>query len=128
MRYLGIDYGSKRIGLALSDEGGRLAFPAMTVASGPKALREIDALIKKEKVEKIILGESRDFKGAPNVIQEDIEQFKKDLEELAGLPSVYEPEFMTSALASRSGGDDSSAAALILQSYLDKQNAHGKQN
>lgn len=120
MRYLGIDYGTKRIGLALSDEEGRVAFPHATLEAGPKALSEVAAIIAKERIQRVVIGESRNFKNEPNVVQEDIEQFKKDFEELCGLTVAYQPEFMTSAQATRSGGDDSSAAALILQSYLDR--------
>ena len=122
MKYLGLDYGTKRIGVAISDGEGRVAFPLATVAAGARALSEVDALVQKNGAQQIVLGESRDFAGAENAVQEDIGQFKKDLEELSSLPVVYEPEFMTSVQAQRSGGDDSSAAALILQSYLDKMN------
>ena len=133
MKYLGIDYGTKRIGLATSDTGGSLAFPLTTVKAGPRALEEIAQIIKKEGVKKIVLGESRNFKGEANKVMEDIEQFKKDIEELSGLPVAYEAEFLTSAGAARQfEGDfgrkekpsqdklDASAAAMILQSYLDR--------
>ena len=122
MKYLGIDYGTKRIGVAVSDDGGKVAFPLAVVAAGPKALSEVHELIQTNAVGHIVLGESRNNRGEPNAVQEDIEQFKKDLGELTHLPVVYEAEFFTSALAERSGGDDSSAAALILQSFLDKMN------
>ena len=122
MKYLGVDYGTKRIGVAVSDDAGRVAFPLTTIAAGPEALSDVDALIKKNHARQVVVGESRNFKGEANAVMEDIEQFKKDLEELCGLKVVYEPEFLTSALAERSGGDDSSAAALILQSFLDKMN------
>jgi len=81
-----------------------------------------------------VIGESRNFSGEKNEIMEDIEQFKKDIGELTGLPVHYEREFFTSALAARQFAPeeksrkanpsqdalDASAAALILQSYLDK--------
>jgi len=133
MKYLGIDYGTKRIGLACSDTGGTVAFPHGTVKAGPQALSEINSIIQKEGVEKIIIGESRNFKGEPNAVMEDITEFKKDLEELSGLPAEYEAEFLSSAGAARQyEGDfgrksapsqdklDASAAAVILQSYLDR--------
>lgn len=141
MRYLGIDYGTKRIGVAVSDDEGRVAFPLTTVAAGAKALSEVAELTKQHGAGKVVLGESRDFKGAANPVQEDIEQFKKDLEELSGLSVVYEQEFLTSAMAERQGTQprrpvsrprvgvpteasgeklDAAAAALILQSYLDR--------
>ncbi|MEK7108980.1 MAG: Holliday junction resolvase RuvX [Patescibacteria group bacterium] len=136
MKYIGIDYGTKRIGIAVSDDGGRLAFPLTTVPAGPAALSKIDALVKENGVQKIVVGESRDFAGAPNAVQENIEQFKKDLEELTKLPVAYEREFFTSTLAARQFAPeaksrkanpshdklDASAAALLLQSFLDTLN------
>jgi putative Holliday junction resolvase len=133
MKYLGIDYGTKRIGLATSDGGGSMAFPYSTVKAGRGALSDIDGVIKKEGIDKIVLGESRDFKGEPNAVMEDIAEFKKDLEELTGLTVEFEAEFLSSAAAARQfDGDfgrkdkpsqeklDASAAAVILQSYLDR--------
>ncbi len=133
MKYLGIDYGTKRIGVARSDSGGSVAFPHGTVKTGPHALDEIFEIIKREEVGHIVLGESRNFKGEANKVMEDIEQFKKDIEELTGLPVTYEAEFLTSAAAARQfEGDfgrrekpsqeklDASAAAMILQSFLDR--------
>jgi len=131
MKYLGIDYGTKRIGVALSDESGTIAFPLATLEAGKGALEQAATLAKENRIEKIVIGESRDFKGEPNVVMKEIEEFKKNLAELTGLPVEYEPEFMTSAQAVRQGLDkrgegakkedlDASAAALILQGYLDK--------
>ena len=133
MKYLGIDYGTKRIGLARSDGTGTLAFPLVTVKAGNTAVSEIAEIVKKEEIEKIVLGESRNFKGEANEVMEDIEQFKKDLAEFTGLEVVYEAEFLSSAAAARQfegdfgRGDkpsqeklDASAAAMILQSYLDR--------
>ncbi|MEK7068338.1 MAG: Holliday junction resolvase RuvX [Patescibacteria group bacterium] len=133
MKYLGIDYGTKRIGIAVSDEGGSVAFPLSTVDAGPGALSQVAALVKENGVQKVVIGESRNFAGQPNEVQEDIEQFKKDIAELSALPVEYEREFFTSALAARQFAPDgsrkenpsqakldASAAALILQSYLDR--------
>src|SRR3990167_8315006 len=101
MKYLGIDYGTKRIGVAVSDEGGSMAFPLTTIEAGPKALETVILCVQKNHIEKIIIGESRNFKNEPNLVMEDIEQFKKDLAQLTQLPVEYEPEFMTSAAAGR---------------------------
>jgi len=139
MKCIGIDYGTKRIGVAVSDDDGRVAFPLATVEAGPKALSQVDALVKENRGARVIIGESRDLSGQPNPVQEDIEQFAKDLGELTQVPVVFEPEFFTSAMAARQGQDkplrqanlrgqekleksDASAAALILQSYLDRKN------
>mgnify|MGYP003387844893 CR=1 FL=1 len=133
MKYLGIDYGTKRIGLATSDGGGSVAFPYGVVKAGATALTMVDELCKKEGVEKIVIGESRNFKGEANAVMAHIVEFKKDLEALTMLPVEYEAEFLSSAAAARQfegdfgRGDkpsqdklDASAAAMILQSYLDR--------
>jgi putative Holliday junction resolvase len=134
MKYLGIDYGTKRIGVAVSDDTGSLAFPLTVVASGPKALEEVANIARVNNVEMIIIGESLNFKNEPNEVMEDIEQFKADIGELTTLPVEYQRELMTSMEAARQFAPDGSrkknpsqekldaaAAALILQSYLDKK-------
>ncbi len=131
MKYLGIDYGTKRIGVAQSDESGMIAFPLATVTAGPQAAHEVAQLALDNRIEKIVIGESKNFAGEPNAVMGEIEQFKAALIEATKLPVEYEPEFMTSAQAARQGLDkrgegnkkedlDASAAALILQSYLDR--------
>ncbi len=134
MKYIGIDYGTKNIGLAVSDDSGLVAFPLTTIDAGRDAISKTAALIKENGAGAVVLGESRNFSGEKNEIMEDIEQFKKDIAELTGLPVYYEREFFTSALAARQFAPeeksrkqnpsqdklDASAAALILQSYLDR--------
>ena len=136
MKYLGIDYGTKRIGVAVSDERGRVAFPLIVLRASPMALGEVAALAKEHRAEKIIIGEPRDLKGGANAVMESVDEFARDLREMSGVEVVYELEFFTSAQAARQfspqeksrkanpahTGLDASAAALILQSYLDKHN------
>ena len=132
MKLLGIDYGTKRIGLAVSD--GVVAFPLTTIEGGRGAPARVAEVCKQEKIEQIVVGESRTLGGAANPVQADIEQFKDSIAGLSGLPIKYEREFFTSALAARQFAPaeksrkknpaheelDASAAALLLQSYLDK--------
>ena len=134
MKYIGIDYGTKNIGLAVSDDNGSVSFPLTTIEAGPVALSAVAALIKENAAGEVVIGESRDFSGEKNEVMEDIEQFKKDIGELTGVPVHYEREFFTSALAARQFAPeeksrkanpnqdtlDASAAALILQSFLDR--------
>ena len=134
MKYIGIDYGTKKIGIALSDETGSIAFPHSVIPAGREALSAVAALITANAVGAAVIGESRDFSGEKNEVMEDIEQFKKDLQKLTTLPVEYEREFFTSAMAARQFAPeeksrkanpnqdtlDASAAALILQSYLDR--------
>jgi putative holliday junction resolvase len=124
MRLLGIDFGTKRIGIALSDESRTIATPKAVLVSGKKLIQEIKDICAKDNVIGIVLGDSKDMKGNPNAVMEKIEPFKKQLEEEIGLPVYMEPEFLTSVAAERFQGKsdllDASAAALILQSYLDR--------
>ena len=136
MKFLGIDYGSKKIGIAVSDDSANLAFPKCVIANDTELLEYITRIISEENIGAIVLGESRDFKGKENKIMKDIKSFKNILEEQFALPVYLEPEFLTSVEAARiphasdeprsrkqkkQTNRDDSAAALILQRYLEKQ-------
>jgi putative holliday junction resolvase len=124
MKYLGIDYGTKNVGIATSDDSGSLAFAKIVLQNSKQLLDDILKICEEEKIRVIIMGDSSDFSGQPNKIMKDILNFKKDLER-NDLKVYLEPEFLTSAEAERIQGKsdkiDASAAALILKSYLDKK-------
>ncbi|MBX4210876.1 Holliday junction resolvase RuvX [Candidatus Parcubacteria bacterium] len=125
MRYLGIDYGSKRVGIALSDESGEFSIPHSVLKNDKELSETIAHICKENHVTEIIIGESLDYNKKPNPIMKKITAFKIELEEKLKLPVHLEPEFMTSQEAAHIQGHnsltDASAAALILKSYLDKQ-------
>ncbi len=127
MRYLGIDYGAKRVGVAVSDEAGRVAFPHAVLPNDKKLIAALAAQCRERGIAGIVVGDSRDFTGAPNKIAPRIEQFSKDIAGATNLPVHAEPEFWTSVQAARWQGEtdrlDASAAAIILQSFLDRENA-----
>lgn len=131
MRYLGIDYGTKKIGLALSDEAGTMGFPHSIIPNTPRLVDELGALIAKENVGVVVVGESRDLAGGENPIAKDAQTLGTALTEHLGVPVFYESEVFTSAEARRMPEKqektrapkarvnvDASAAALILTSYL----------
>lgn len=133
MRYLGIDYGSKKIGLAFSDEAGTMGFPHSIVSNTPRLIDELCALIAKENVSAVVLGESRNLAGGENPIAKDARELGQQLTLRAGVPAFYESEVFTSTEARRApekemksrstkrrGAVDASAAALILTSYLSR--------
>lgn len=126
MRFLGIDYGEKKIGLAISDETAKFAFPhgILNNTSAKSVLSAIKKIIDKEKISRIVLGQSLDFKGRPNLIMKRAERFKILLEKNFQIPVEYENETLTTKQAERVAGKNekihASAAALILQGYLDK--------
>jgi len=122
-RIMGIDFGTKRIGVAISDEGRGFALPHTVILNSQLLLAEIDKIARDNEVKEIVIGESRNYKGEPNAIFQDVEKFKRQLEE-KGYTVYLELEFMTSMQAERLQGKndkiDSSAAAIILQTYLDR--------
>jgi len=138
MRFLAIDYGSKRVGIAISDEEGKMAFPYKILPNDMALLDSIHNICGEEEVSAIILGESHDLSGKPNKIMGSIEELKHNLETELDLPVYLQKEFMTTVEArGRAGKEvnnarkvsegkqapaDASAAALILQRYLDKNN------
>ena len=122
-RIIGIDYGTKRVGVAVSDEGKQFALPLVTVLNTPELCAEIEKIAIDQEAKEIVVGESRNYKGEPNAIFQEVEAFKKEMEK-RHFKVYLELEFMTSVQAERFQGktdkSDSSAAALILQSYLDR--------
>lgn len=126
MKYLAIDYGKKKIGIATSDDGGEMAFPCMVIENNKMLLTEVKQLCKELKIGAIVIGESLDQNGKPNAIAKDARAFAVLLEDTLDLPLSFEKEWMTSvhARAMQEGKEivDDSAAALILQRYLDKKN------
>ncbi len=126
MRIMGIDFGTKNVGIALTDEKGVMAFPHSVVPNDKKLQASIEKLIEKEKVGQVVIGHSVDKEGNPNKIQEAIEAFMLDLTLSCGVPVELEKERYTTQEAMRIQGKtkltDASAAALILDSYLTRKN------
>ena len=143
MRYLGIDYGSKRVGVAVSDEAGEFALPLVVLPNNEKLLLGVKKIVVEKQIGAVVFGESKNFKGEDNVIMPAIREFKTALEKETGLAVHFEAELFTSAEADRmkppvSGQNrktgvrlrrpetknamlDASAAAIILQSFLSKK-------
>lgn len=125
MRFLAIDYGKKRVGIAISDEAGKFALPKVVLDNDKSLIENIQKICAGSGIGKIVLGESNDLSGRPNPIMEDISRFKRELEAATTLPVHLEPEFFTSAEAEQIQGKnkmhDASAAALILKHYLEKR-------
>lgn len=136
MRYLGIDYGTKKVGLAFSDEAATMGFPHAVVPNTPTLADDLVALIGRESVGALVIGESKDFAGEDNAIAPAARALGDELVRRTGLPVAYEAEFLTTALARRAPGKeektrkpasrdavDARAAALILTSYLERIHA-----
>ncbi len=129
MSYIALDYGKKYIGIANSDPDGVLAFPVSVIANNNHTLEIVLNLIKEKDIKGIVIGDSVDEVGQKNMIQKYAEEFGTLLMGKTDLPVYYENESFTSSHArhafegsTQKGRIDSSAAALILQRFLDKKN------
>ena len=134
-RILGIDYGTTKIGLALSDEEERFAFPYAIIPAGENAVRRVAALIVEEGVETVVVGASRDLRGEDNPLMAHARRFVQALrQEAPQVTVVWEDEAFTTQMARRAHARpektrkpphcrplDHSAAALILESYLERR-------
>ena len=132
-RYLGIDFGKKRVGLALSDRSNLIASPFKTI----NYINEIDLIGQLKKIviendiENFVLGLPISMKGEDTTQTKIVRKFKNSLSSL-DLPIIYEDERLSSVSAKNSlvlqniktghnkSEIDKTAAAIILQQYLDK--------
>jgi putative Holliday junction resolvase len=135
MRYLGIDYGTKKIGLAFSDDAGTMGFPHGVIPRG-SAEASLEKLFAESRVDAVVMGDSRNLDGAPNPVAAEAAAFGEWIARQFGVSVFWEPEVFTSAEARRAPEKreksraplsrtpvDASAAALILTSYLSRH--HG---
>lgn len=125
MRLMGIDYGTKKLGIAFTDEGGQMAFPHSVIPNTPKLLDVILGFITEKNVAEIVIGHSLNKDGKPNAVHAAVEALMLDLTLATGLPIHLEPEqYSTQAaiqLQGRNTETDASAAALILDGYLTRK-------
>jgi len=126
---MGIDFGSKRIGLAFSDESNVFALPYKVLLNSKNIVEDIVEEIKLQNITHVVIGESKDYHGNDNPIMVQINIFIKELKTKTDLPISFEPEFMTSVHAEKLQGKhdllDASSAALILQSFIERQKNSG---
>lgn len=104
MKYLGIDYGEKYIGLAIGNDELKIALPFKIVNN----IQEIKQIINQEKIDKIIIGLPKGFRG-------ETEQTKKTRKFAKNFKNF---EFADERFTSKIGENHASAAAIILQDYL----------
>jgi putative Holliday junction resolvase len=122
-KYLGIDYGSKRVGIAMSDDDGMMAFPKEVLSNDAKLIQNLEKIVKDNNIKKVVIGESKNYKMKDNEIMAEIIDFKEVIEKILEIDVVFQAEFMTSVQAQKIQGKndmiDASAASIILQTYLD---------
>ena len=130
---LGIDYGKKRIGIAISDSLQIIA-SALTTVNTPDIFVFLDDLLKKQEIDCIVVGEPKNLDGTPTDSTEITEEFVEKLsKKYSQIPIKRIDERFTSKIAKQSILDagikkmkrrdkalvDKVSAAIILQSYLD---------
>lgn len=128
MRYIGIDYGAKRIGVAISDEAGSMAFPRVVLDNDKRAVPLLKQDIEEQKVGCIVVGDALSYSGLRNPVSDQVDAFVETLKKETGLPVEKSFEAGSSVEASRYApeGDehnDAVAAAIILQRFLDTRKA-----
>lgn len=125
MRILGVDYGTKRIGVAITDEGAQMAFPKLVLQNDAKVIENFKKIITDNEIKTVVLGESKNFKMVDNEIMKEILDFRDVLEKELNVDVVMYSEIYSSAQAEFFQGKtdmlDASAAAIILQSYLESK-------
>ncbi|MEN9881500.1 MAG: hypothetical protein RLZZ308_683 [Candidatus Parcubacteria bacterium] len=131
MKYLGIDYGSKKVGFAQSDDEGRLAFPLMVSSNDASLMKDTLELIREMKFGTVVIGESVDGSGKLNPIAKEARKFGMDIEHVIDVRVVFEKEWYSTVEARKQPGKEGShdvddqAAAIVLQRYLDKVHGPG---
>jgi putative Holliday junction resolvase len=133
MRILALDHGTKRIGAAISDELKMIAQPLEYIPAEPfsRALERIREIVRDKEVETILVGMPRNMDGSYGPAALKVKEFATALREAVVVPIQFWDERLTSAQAQRfliQGGVrrqerkekvDKTAAAILLQSYLD---------
>jgi putative Holliday junction resolvase len=134
-RILAVDYGEKRIGLAVSDELGITASPLMTLVrrSDDETVRQIAQLASKLRVTQIVVGLPRRTDAQEGEMERKVKAFAEKLRQAVSVPVVLFDERFTTRIAEqvlleadlsrrkRKQVRDRLAAVILLQSYLDSQ-------
>ena len=140
MRYLGVDFGSRRIGLALSDPTGKIAFPleVVPVAEPLKAVEAIAQIARDKEADEIVVGLPVNMNGTEGPSAAAARNFAGRLRKKTGLPVHLWDERLSTASAEwamregnltqkkRAERVDKVAAQMILQQFLDYSAQPGK--
>ncbi|HVM73336.1 MAG TPA: Holliday junction resolvase RuvX [Candidatus Paceibacterota bacterium] len=124
MRYLCIDYGAKRVGIAVSDAVGTIAFPRATLPNNDHLISHIAALVADEHIEALVIGDTHSYGGVRNPVSRAADAFAEALSRETGMPVERSWELWSTMEAGRFAPkghehDDAAAAAFILQRFLD---------
>src|SRR5687767_4238821 len=135
MRFMGLDHGTRRIGVAVSDETKTIATPLEYIPAEPmdKVIERLQELIREKDVELILIGMPRNMDGTYGPATDKVKEFIAALQPHITTPIKTWDERLTSVMANRAllQGNvrrdkrkqtvDKMAAAVLLQSYLDSR-------
>ncbi len=139
-RVLGIDFGQVRIGLAISDELRLLAHPVATISADKTAAKRIAEIVAERNVDKVVIGIPRHMSGQIGESAQKALDFAGELRQKVQCPVETWDERLTTVAANRAlaaAGKktrdtreivDQVAAQMILQGYLDRENARLETN
>ncbi len=130
MKILALDYGKRRVGLALGDTETRIAVGKgiLEGLSQNKLITKIKAVVELEKIDRVLLGLPLTMAGQPTAVTEELQRFVEKLRNHVTVPVQTLDERFTSKLAdtllaeipSSKRKQDQVAAQILLQNYLDK--------
>jgi putative Holliday junction resolvase len=125
--YLGIDFGTKRVGLAVGKE---IPYDLATLPNQPDIFEKINQLCRQERIERIIIGMPVFESGDAGSLAPEVEKFAEKLKAMTSLPIYFEPENLTTQTALEllkeegvspeeiENKVDQTAARLILEQYI----------
>jgi putative Holliday junction resolvase len=129
MSVIALDYGTKRIGVAISDESRTFAWAKTTIfnKSFNAVVQDLKKLINEENVELIVIGTPRGLKKEPSDMVKKIDHFVMKLKDHISLPIIMWDETLTTRIAietfqsrgAKLKDKDAEAARIILQEFLD---------
>ena len=127
---IGLDVGTRRIGVARGDTATKLAFPVTTIEVNGEELNKLTSLIREIEPAVLVVGHPRNQSGEPTAQTAIAVEFARSLEGL-GVPLVFQDESLTSVIAEErlvargkaydKAAIDSEAAAIILQDYIEEK-------
>ena len=122
MNIIGIDFGTKNIGLAWVDTGIGAVLPYGKIANNE--INKLVAMIKEDKIDKVVVGLPMSLNGKENKNTDRIKQFADQLKAQINVPIEFMNEIFSSQQADRMGDGvsrDEKSAMIILEDYLNKK-------
>lgn len=122
--FLGIDWGSRTVGLALASAQARLARPLPSLSNTPQLFDELKDLCQEHQVSQLVVGLPRNLEGEETAQSAEIRAWAKKLGQNLGLPVAFQDETLTSQSGpstTPAKDDHARAAGIILQDYLEEE-------